>query len=210
MSKFDDLIPGDVLGDAHYLRGNLAHLVRERAGEVEVGDMIRIEGVETGKILDAILVGATGDKTFRGTNKLIYVVGQRTGLGQKLVGWSYDNTSLGFAYIGEPQTPSEHDDLAALICDIGAENDDYARIVIPLIKRMLADDYSQTGLFGEIASALDRVEKGEMTLCAHEYSPEAKCGLSKGHAGNHEATVEDRDPETRLLLGTRNIQWPNV
>lgn len=101
-------------------------------------------------------------------------------------------------------------DLGGLISDIEAENDDYARTVIPLIKRILADDYSQTGLFGEIASALDRVEKGEMTLCAHKYSPEAKCGLAKGHAGNHEATVEDRDPETRLLLGTRNIQWPNV
>ena len=104
----------------------------------------------------------------------------------------------------------EASDLGGLISDIEAENDDYARTVIPLIKRILADDYSQTGLFGEIASALDRVEKGEMTLCAHEYSPEAKCGLAKGHAGNHEATVEDRDAETRLLLGTRNIQWPNV
>lgn len=104
----------------------------------------------------------------------------------------------------------EASDLGGLISDIEAENDDYARTVIPLIKRILADDYSQTGLFGEIAFALDRVEKGEMTLCAHKYSPEAKCGLAKGHAGNHEATVEDRDPETRLLLGTRNIQWPNV
>lgn len=52
----------------------------------------------------------------------------------------------------------EASDLGGLISDIEAENDDYARTVIPLIKRILADDYSQTELFAEIGAALDKVE----------------------------------------------------
>lgn len=51
-------------------------------------------------------------------------------------------------------------DLSNVIHDIGAEgpDDPYAKVVIPLIQRILADDYSGTGLFEAIDRELKLVE----------------------------------------------------
>jgi len=50
--------------------------------------------------------------------------------------------------------------LSDIIHDIGAEgpDDPYARTVLPLIERILADDYTGTGLFEAIDRALKLVE----------------------------------------------------
>lgn len=103
--------------------------------------------------------------------------------------------------------------LSSLVADIEAEGDEYARTVIPLIERMLADDYSQTDLFAEIGVALDKVEgKGpaQTLACGHVYSPEATCQRPSGHSGDHACEVPDVDPETRLSLGRRTVRWPNT
>lgn len=128
----------------------------------------------------------------------------------------------------------EASDLGGLISDIEAENDDYARTVIPLIQRMLADDYAGTGLFEAIDRALrlvepaisldpearaqhakERQEQADMAapvveVCGHVYSPEAICSRPPGHVGDHSCEVADIDPETRLHLGRRTAKWPNV
>ena len=104
----------------------------------------------------------------------------------------------------------EASDLGGLISDIEAENDDYARTVIPLIKRILADNYTGTGLFGAIDRALRLVEPAVEQTCGNVYSPEATCSRPPGHEGDHSCEVADIDPETRLNLGQRTIKWPNV
>jgi hypothetical protein len=49
-------------------------------------------------------------------------------------------------------------ELVQVITDIGSENDEYAKTVIPLIQRILADDYTGSGLFEAIDKALKAVE----------------------------------------------------
>jgi len=51
-------------------------------------------------------------------------------------------------------------DLCNVIHDIGAEgpDDPYAKVVLPLIERILADDYTGTGLFEAIDRELKLVE----------------------------------------------------
>ena len=52
------------------------------------------------------------------------------------------------------------DGISNIIHDIGAEgpDDPYAKTVLPLIERILADDYTGTGLFEAIDKALKLVE----------------------------------------------------
>lgn len=120
---------------------------------------------------------------------------------------------------------SKASELAGIICDIGAGDDEYARTVLPLIERLLADDYSQCGLFEEIDACLLKAEGTDeggsglipnpniMPVCGHEYSPEAKCGLPAGHANPVKGNIGKSftlsntkvstvyDEITRLLFG---------
>lgn len=54
--------------------------------------------------------------------------------------------------------PNMATELSNVIHDIGAEEDDYAKTVLPLLERILADDYTGTGLFEAIDRHLKLVE----------------------------------------------------
>lgn len=125
---------------------------------------------------------------------------------------------LPFPYTGD--NPSKASELASIICDIGAENDEYARTVIPLIERILADDYMGTGLFEAIDRSLRLVEpaistdpqalaeqkegrikqaelaKDDGPKCGSRSDTGLECTMPLAHHGLHKAETDEIDQET--------------
>lgn len=103
--KFDELLPGDFLGDTHDTppQGGVLALVQNRIEEpVAFEDIIAIDG-EHYTWMDAIVCETLGEDTkfprHRYTNKMVMVLQPLKYTHGWLVGWSYDGTYTKLAYL---------------------------------------------------------------------------------------------------------------
>lgn len=109
----NDFVPGDCLGDAHYINQGLTELVKSHIihdperEELRLTSFIRIDPVNGDgmtAVVDALL--KAGGCGFASTNKLIYVVGNRHSGGSITVAYSYDDRWLVIADIGLVTKPT--------------------------------------------------------------------------------------------------------